>query len=223
MRHPSFLAATSLLVLAVACGSDASGPVVGPASVVSVTASPTATAAVNTAIGNFSVKVADANGNGVAGTVVGFSSTGVGASFSPVTATADASGIATTTVTLGSKTGVTQLAARAAGVTAPATVSVTATPGPLFTLETTPKSLRFFSVGDTARITFALADEFANAITGATLNFTVSDPTLVKIDPQGLVTALRGGGTATITVSASGRSDSAKVRVVGETLELQPR
>jgi hypothetical protein len=216
MRHPAVFAAAPLLALAIACGSDASGPVIGPASIVSVTASPTATGAVNTAIGNFSVKVADANGNGVAGTVVSFSATGVGASFSASTATADASGIATTTVTLGSKTGVTQLAARAAGVTAPATVSVTATPGPLFTLETTPKSLRFFSVGDTARITFALADEFSNVITDTPLAFAVSDPTLVKVDPQGLVTALRGGGTATITISASGRSDSAKVRVLGE-------
>ena len=216
MRHPSYFAAASLLAFAAACGSDASGPVIGPASVVSVTASPTATAAVNTAIGNFSVKVADANGNGVAGTVVSFSANGAGASFSQSTATADASGIATTTVTLGSKAGTTRLTARAAGVTAAAVASVSATPGPLFTLETTPKSLRFFSVGDTARITFALADQFSNAITGATLTFAVSDPTLVKIDPQGLVTALRSGGAATITVSASGRSDSAKVRVVGE-------
>jgi hypothetical protein len=215
MRHPTYVAASALLAFAAACGSDASGPVVGPASAVSVTASPTATGAVNTAVGSFSVKVADANGNGVAGTVVSFSATGAGASFSPATVAADASGIATTTVTLGSKTGVSQLAARAAGVTASAIVSVTATPGPLFTLETTPKSLRFFSVGDTARISLALADEFANAITGATLTFSVSDPTLVTVDSQGLVTALRGG-SATITVSASGKSDSAKVRVVGE-------
>src|SRR5690348_7851892 len=100
MRHPSFIAAASLLVLAAACGSDASGPVIGPPSVVSVTTSPTASAAVNSAIGNFSVKVADANGNGVAGSVVSFSAAGAGASFSSATATADASGIATTTVTL---------------------------------------------------------------------------------------------------------------------------
>jgi hypothetical protein len=217
MRHPSWLPLASLIVLAVACGSDASGPAVGPASVVTITASPSATAVVGTAIGALSVKVADANGNGVAGTVVSFSSTGGGgASFAPTSVTADGSGIATTTVTLGSKAGVTQLAARAAGVSAAATVSVTATPGPLFSLETTPKSLRFFATGDTARITLALADEFANVITGTTPNFAVSDPTLVKVDQQGLVTALRGGGTATITVSASGRSDSAKVRVLGE-------
>jgi hypothetical protein len=217
MRSPSLLAAWSLLAVAAACGSDASGPAIGPASVVTVTASPAATGTVKTAIGAFSVKVADANGNGVAGSAVTFSAAGGGgASFTPTTATADASGIATTTVTLGAKTGPTQLSAHAAGVSAPATTSVTATPGPLFSLETTPKSLRFFSVGDTARITYILADEFANAISGAAVTVAISDPTLVSVDPQGLVTALRAGGSATITVSAAGRSDSAKAKVLGE-------
>jgi hypothetical protein len=217
MRSLSLVAASSLLVVAAACGSDASGPTIGPASTVTVTASPTATGVVKTAIGNFSVKVADANGNGVAGSVVTFSASGGGgASFAPSSATADASGIATTVVTLGSKTGSTQLAAHAAGVSAPALTTVTATPGPLVSLVTTPKSLRFFVAGDTARITFALEDEFANAVTGATVSFGISDPTLVSITQQGLVTALRAGGSATITVSASGRSDVTTARVLAE-------
>jgi hypothetical protein len=217
MRFPSLLAASSLLAVAVACGSDASGPAIGPASVVTVATAPTATGVVKTSVGNFAVKVADANGNGVAGSVVSFSSTGVGgASLAPVTVTTDGSGIATTAVTLGSKAGVTQISARAAGVSAAATVAVTATPGPLFSVETTPKSLRFFAAGDTARITYAFADEFANAITGAPLTVAISDPTLVAIDAQGLVTALRAGGSATITVSAAGRSDSAKVKVLAD-------
>lgn len=217
MRFSSFVAASSLLVVASACGSDASGPAIGPASSVTVTSLPTSSGVVNTAIGNFAVKVADANGNGVAGTVVSFSATGAGgASFAPVSVTADASGIATTAVTLGTKTGDTQLAARAAGVAAAASTTVTATAGPLASLVTTPKSLRFFSAGDTARITLALQDAYANVITGATLNFAVSDPTLVSVSQQGLVTALRAGGSATITVSASGRSDSSKARVLAE-------
>ncbi|MFL5620147.1 MAG: hypothetical protein ACJ79A_17345 [Gemmatimonadaceae bacterium] len=217
MRSSSILAASSLLAVAVACGSDASGPTIGPATTVTVATSPTATGVVKTAIGNFAVKVADANGNGVAGTVVSFSATGGGgASFAPATATADGSGIATTVVTLGSKIGDTQLAAHAAGVSAPAIAKVTATPGPLASLVTTPKALRFFAAGDTARITFALEDEFANPVTGATINVGISDPTLVSVSPQGLVTALRAGGSATITVSAAGRSDAATARVLAE-------
>jgi len=217
MRFPSLLAASSLLVVAVACGSDASGPSIGPATVVTVATAPTATGVVKTSVGNFSVKVADANGNGVAGSIVSFSAAGAAdASFAPITVTTDGSGIATTAVTLGSKAGVTQISARATGVSAAATATVTATPGPLFSVETTPKSLRFFAAGDTARITYILADEFANAITSAPITVAISDPSLVSVDAQGLVTALRAGGLATITVSAAGRSDSAKVKVLAD-------
>ena len=217
MRSPSLLAASSLLAVVAACGSDASGPKIGPASVVTVATAPAATGAVKTSVGNFAVKVADANGNGVAGSVVSFAANGVAdASFAPITVTTDGSGLATTAVTLGSKAGVTQISARAAGVSAAATTSVTATPGPLASVETTPKSLRFFAAGDTARITIALADEFSNPITGAPIAVAVSDPTLVSVEEEGLVTALRGGGSATITVSVAGRSDSAKVKVLAD-------
>ena len=213
----SLLAASSLLVIVAACGSDASGPTIGPPAKVTVVAAPTSSAAVKTAIGTFSVKVTDANGNGVAGNVVSFSASGGGgADFAPASATADASGIASTTVTLGTKTGTTQLTAAAAGVSAPAVATVTATPGPAFSLVTTSKAMRFFSVGDTARITYTLEDEFANAVSGATLAFTVGDPTLVSVDPQGLVRALRAGGSSTITVSSGGRSDTVHVNVLAE-------
>ena len=209
------IAAASLLVAAAACGSDSSGPKIGPASKVTVTTSPTSTAAVKTGIGTFAVKVEDANGNGVAGNVVNFfASGGGGVNFAPSSAIADASGIATTTVTLGTKTGTTQLTAYATGVSAPATATVTATAGPLVSLVTTPKAIRFFSVGDTARIAYDLQDEFANAVTGAALTFAIGDPTLVSVDPQGLVKALRAGGTSTITVSAGGRSDTVNVNVL---------
>ena len=221
MRHSlSLLAAVGSLVLAAACG-DSSGPKIGPASKVTVATSPTTSAAVKSAIGVFAVKVADANGNGVAGNVVNFfASGGGGINFAPSSAISDESGVATTTVTLGTKTGSSTLEAYATGVTAPATTTVTATPGPLFSLVTTQKSMRLYSVGDTARITYVVEDEFANAVTGAPLSFTVGDPTLVSIDPQGLVRALRAGGSSTITVSSAGRSDTVAVRVlaIGESL-----
>jgi hypothetical protein len=209
------LATSSLLVVAAACGSDSSGPKIGPASKVTVTSAPTSTAAVKTAIGTFAVKVEDANGNGVAGNVVNFfASGGGGVNFAPASAVADASGIATTTVTLGTKTGTTQLTAYATGVNTPASTTVTSTPGPLVSLVTTPKSIRFFSVGDTARIAYSLQDEFANTVTAAPLTFAIGDPTLVSVDPQGLVKALRAGGSSTITVSSGGRSDTVGVNVL---------
>ncbi len=215
MRSHLSLATMSLLVLVAACGSDASGPKIGPASNVTVTASPTASGTVKTSLGAFSVKVADANGNGVAGNTVNFfASGGGGVNFSPSSMVSDASGIATTTVTLGTKIGSIQLTANATGVSTGASVTVAATAGPLATLVTTPKFMRFFSAGDTARITYILEDEFANAVTGAPLTFAVGDPTLVSVDPQGLVRALRPGGSTTITASAGGRSDTVGVNVL---------
>ena len=218
MRSHLYLAASSLLVVVAACGSDSSGPKIGPASQVSVTASPTATGIVRTSIGAFTVKVADANGNGVAGNVVNFfASGGGGVDFAPQTVGhlrrfrhRDDDGHA------GHEDG----HARSSWRTRPAlptaaTVTVTATAGPLVTLVTTPKFMRFFSVGDTARITYVLEDEFANAVTGATLTFAVGDPTLVSVDPQGLVRALRPGGITTITASSGGRSDTVGVNVLG--------
>jgi Bacterial Ig-like domain (group 1) len=215
MRSQLFLAASPMLVVVAACGSDSSGPKIGPASQVTVATSPTTSGIVRTSLGSFAVKVADANGNGVAGNVVNFNASGGGGvNFAPSSAISDESGIATTTVTLGTKTGTTQLVANATGVSAAASVTVTATAGPLVSLVTTPKFMRFFSIGDTARITYALQDEFANAVTAAALSFAVGDPTLVSVDPQGLVRVLRNGGITTITASAGGRSDTVGVNVL---------
>ena len=216
IRRPVLrVASVWLIVGASACGSDASGPQIGPPSAVTVTTSPTSSAVVKTPIGPFAVKVADANGNGVAGVVVNFfASGGGGINFAPPSATSNASGVATTEVTLGTRTGTVELAAYATGVSQPATTTVTGMPGPIVSLTTTPKSLRFVSVGDTARITYTLFDEFANAVTPAGLTVTIPDPTLVSVDPNGLVRALRHGGKTTVSVAMGGRTDTVAVSVL---------
>ena len=95
---------------------------------------------------------------------------------------------------------------------------VTSTPGPLATIISNPDAIKLWEVGDTARISSLLQDEFANAVTDFVPAFTAADPTLVSVDASGLVRALRKGGTTTVMVTASGRSDSVAVRVaaVGE-------
>ena len=211
MRRLAVVAASWLVLLA-AC-SDASGPKIGPPSTVSVSTAPTGTGTVMSAVGTFAVKVSDAEGNGVPDVSVGFSASVIDVQFSPTSSTTDASGIATTTVTLGKRAGNTVLFARATGVSSAATATVLTTAGSVASVVTTPKSMRFFVVGDTARIRFALADQFANQIVG-TPTFTVGDPTLVSIDPSGLVKVLRNDGKSTITVSSGGRQDTVGVTVL---------
>ncbi|HKH91715.1 MAG TPA: Ig-like domain-containing protein [Gemmatimonadaceae bacterium] len=213
MRLSRPAVATYVLGLAVACG-DSSGPKIGPPATMSVTTLPAPSGPVRTSVGAFAVKVADANGNGVPGVSVGFSANALGIEFSPASDTTDASGIATTVVTLGHRAGSATITALVAGVSAPASATVTATAGAAASLVTTPKAMRFFNIGDSARITYTLRDEFSNLVSGATLAFSVGDPTLVSVDPSGLVKVLRNDGKSTITVSASGRQDTVGVTVL---------
>jgi hypothetical protein len=220
MRIRHFSLAASALVALAACGSDSSGPKVGPAAQIDVVSSPAAKGAVTTSVGTFSVKVSDANGRPVSGANVSFTvqSGGGGIVLAPSSASTDASGLAATTVTLGTRTGAVILSAAAAGLGKRVDALVTSTPGPLATIASSPDAIKLWAVGDTARITSLLEDEFRNAVTDFVPTFTVADPTLVSVDSSGLVRALRKGGTSTITVSASGRSDSVAIRVaaVGE-------
>jgi hypothetical protein len=220
MRLRHFSLTASALVALAACGSDSSGPKVGPAAQIDLASSPATKGAVTTSVGTFSVKVSDASGHAVSGANVTFSVTGGGGGvvLAPSSASTDASGIAATTVTLGTRTGAVIVSASAAGLAKRVDALVTSTPGPLATISSSPDAIKLWEVGDTARITSLLEDEFRNAVTDFVPTFTVADPTLVSVDASGLVRALRKGGTSTITVSASGRSDSVAIRVaaVGE-------
>ncbi|HEX7980565.1 MAG TPA: hypothetical protein VF461_18320 [Gemmatimonadaceae bacterium] len=214
------LAAFALVALA-ACGSDSSGPIVGPAARIELVAAPSSRGAVTTSVGTFSVKVTDANGQVVSGKTVDFTVSGGGSEgvvLAPESATTDASGIAATVVTLGSRSGAVFLTAAVAGVTKRVNELVTSIPGPIATINSSPDAIKLWEVGDTARITSVLQDEFANYVVEYALAFTSADPTLVSVDSTGLVRALRKGGSTTITVSASGRSDSVAIKVaaVGE-------
>jgi len=108
--------------------------------------------------------------------------------------------------------------AAASGVSTRVSALITSKPGPLATIVSSPAAIKLWEVGDTARITSLLKDEFANDVTDFVPAFSVTDPTLVSVDDVGLVKALRKGGTTTLIVSASGRSDTVSVRVaaVGE-------
>ena len=219
MRLRLFSAGAFALVALAACGSDSSAPKVGPAAKIELASAPATKGAVTTSVGIFSVKVSDAAAHAVSGAIVSFSvSGGGGVVLAPSSVATDASGMAATTVTLGTRTGAVIVTASVAGLPQRIDALVTSTAGPLATVISSPDAIKLWEVGDTARISSLLKDEFNNAVTDFVPAFIVADPTLVSVDASGLVRALRKGGTTMITVSASNRSDSVAVRVaaVGE-------
>ncbi|MDB4884162.1 MAG: Peptidase hyicolysin [Gemmatimonadetes bacterium] len=212
--HTLAACAASLLLVAAAC-SDSSGPKIGPPASVVVTSAPTTTGAVKGSLGTFAVKVSDASGQAVSGAVVNFSANGGGGIvLTPTSMATDATGIARTTVVLGTQAGSATLSASVTGVTAAATVAVTTTPGAVAKLVATPEDIRLTAVGETAQLSLLLQDAYANAVTGSTISYTVGDPTLVSVDSAGLVRALRVGGSTSVVASVSGQADTVSVSVL---------
>ncbi|HTK49801.1 MAG TPA: Ig-like domain-containing protein [Gemmatimonadaceae bacterium] len=214
MRAPRFVASMAVLALAIACGGDTSGPKVGPAAKIVVSSAPAGTGAVKQDVGSFVVLVTDANEHPVQGAAVSFAAAGGGGVvLTPSGAITDASGLATTKITLGTRSEPVQITARVNGVAGTVSVSVATTPGPAATIEVTPGSLRFRKVGDSFLLTSLVKDQYANPIV-ASLAYTVADPSLVSVDGAGRVTALRAGDTTTIEVLADARADTVAVRVL---------
>jgi hypothetical protein len=209
------VSAASLLVAAAACGSDSSGPKIGPPAKVEVTSSPTTSGAVKVTGGTFAVKVSDASGQAVSGASVSFSANGGGGiSLSPTTATTDATGTARTTVVLGTTAGTATITASVSGVTTSASVSLTTIPGAVAKLVVSPDNIRLNAIGDTASIVALVQDDYANTVSGSQISYAVTDPTLVSVDGAGLVRALRVGGTTNVIATVAGRADTVIVAVL---------
>ncbi|CAN5903034.1 hypothetical protein BH11GEM1_BH11GEM1_18250 [soil metagenome] len=200
------------MIAAGACGADTSGPKVGPAAKVVVSVAPIASGPVGTLLGALSVRVSDAAGVAVSGVAVTFAATG-GATVSPATSTTDASGIATTQVTLGTVAGAVSVTAQAAGV-ASVSYGFTGVSGPVKSVVVAPKTVRFVSVGDTARVSVTAQDQYGNPAPTSAIFFSVTDATLVSVDASGLVKALRQGGSTLVISSANGKADTTTVTVL---------
>ena len=202
----------SLLVVA-GCGADTSGPKAGPAARVDVITAPTASTSAGALAGTFAVKVVDAAGLAVSGVGVAFTTTG-GVTVAPASATTDASGLASTQVTLGTIAGAVTVRATAVGVATAATATINAIAGPATKIVVAPKTLRLVAIGDTARIIATAQDQFGNLAGTSTLSFSVVDATLVSVDATGLVRALRQGGSTFVITSSSGKADTTTVTVL---------
>ncbi len=215
--HRSTLAAAlaASLFTAVACSSDSgtgTGSGGGTPVRVDVVSSPAAIGAAGSVAAAFTVKVVDAKGVGVPNVVVTFSSTGA-VTVSPASVTTDASGSATTQVALSTIVGSGTVRATTAGVSTAATSAISVVAGATTKLVNTPKALRFFNVGDTARISTVAQDQFGNAANGA-VTYSVVDGTLVSVDQAGLVRVIRQPGTTLVISSSSSRADTTVITVL---------
>ena len=88
-----------------------------------------------------------------------------------------------------------------------------------------PAAVTFKTLGDTARVSADVRDQYGTAIAGAHVSWLSRNPTIAEVDPAGLVTAVGNGATTVVAetrrwevrgsrmVATGGISDSVTIRV----------
>lgn len=166
-------------------------------------------------------RVTDGSGNGVPGTVVTFLVKSGGGSLSATSAKTDNSGIATTTLTLGTVSGTNTVTAASGNLAgSPVVYTLTGLPGPAATLLLAGGSPQNGTAGQPlpAPLTVKAVDAYGNAVSGVAVTFTVTSgggqltARNVTTDAAGLasssLTLGPGDGTQTATAAAQGLSGS---------------
>ena len=177
--------------------------------------SPALSGAVGTSAGVFSVRVLDARGAPVAGVVAAFSVTSGAGRVAPSADTTDVSGVVSTSVTLGTMPGATEVSATVAGVP-PLRVRSDAIAGQTRSLTLNQRVVRIAWDDNGIVVTATTRDSVAN-VTSEPVTWTVRDPTLVTVSPQqngvGVVNAVRRPGTTYVVAQSGVALDSLRVAV----------
>lgn len=89
--------------------------------------------------------------------------------------------------------------------------------------EITPSKATLTAIGMTVQLSATVKDEKNQFVPDATVNWSSSNPSVVSVSPQGLVTA-RGNGTATIRATSGARSLTAVITVAqsATTIKITP-
>jgi len=189
------LALVSLCTLAfvIACGGDSGPPPVSTVTVLGLSG--------NLQVGQgaqLTATARDAKGNTLAGKKATWSTSS--AAIATVSSTGLVTGVAagttTVTATIDGKTG---------------SVSVTVVPPPIASISVSLASANI-QAGQTTQATAVARDAANNVLTGRTVTWSSSNPTVASVSNTGLVTGLTGG-TATIVATAEGQSGSAQLTV----------
>src|SRR5207245_3821680 len=96
------------------------------------------------------------------------------------------------------------------GRTGSATVTVALVP--VASVVVTPATATLPVLG-TVQLNVTLKDASGNPLTGRTVAWTSSTPTIMTVSPTGLVTDVADGGTATITATSEGKSGTSAITV----------
>ncbi|MBI4544717.1 MAG: Ig-like domain-containing protein [Gemmatimonadetes bacterium] len=216
MRTLRRWSASVAAVVVLACGGkDATQPVT-PASLQIVSGQGQTSAVGSTVV--IGVAVLGRSGSGVTGVAVNWAVVEGGGSMATSTTTGT-DGRTQANWTLGTRAGAQKASASVTGLAA-VTFEATAQPGALASVSISPDTMRLTALGDTARCTAAAADQYGNAIDGATFSWASSDPTIASLEGSGLVRA-RGAGTARIVATSSGRADTTLAIVTQTPTALQ--
>jgi trimeric autotransporter adhesin len=164
----------------------------------SVTVAPSTASVVSGSTSTFTATVKDANGTVVTGRSITWTSS------NPAVATVTASGVAT-----GLAVGTTTITATSEAKSGTATLTVTA--GPIASVQVSPPSASV-KVNETVQLTATAVDAHGNAISGASFTWQTSDGPIASVSSTGLVTAKKAG-SATITATAGGQSDTSSITV----------
>ena len=196
------LTATSIVALTIACG-DASGPKLGPpASIVLVSGDGQGTIEVGTKLGQpLTVRVADSQGQHLAGIVVTWAT--ASGSVSPSTSSTNADGVATADWTVGTLVGAETATATVTGLT-PITFTAVTIPGPPTQIILSRDTVQLLGVGDVFRFSARAADRFGN---------TVLLQTTVESADTSIVTADNFGAGAILTARASDKTTTIRATV----------
>ncbi|MBF0190917.1 MAG: Ig-like domain-containing protein [Magnetococcales bacterium] len=188
----------------------------GAASIIS-SAGTDQTATVGTALTTpFTVTVKDANNNVVPNATVNFAVATGGGSVNPATATTNANGQASTTLTLGTTAGANSVTASVTGVTTPATFNATGTAGTASQLVLGAAATTVSAtVANQVVLTGTLKDAHGNTVTAPVqaITFTTNATTYGSIGTA-TVTTLNGVATTTLTTIAQPAGGSSSLGIV---------
>jgi hypothetical protein len=125
-------------------------------------------------------------------------------------ATVDVSGLV-----LGVSAGSVVITAKVRNETASATITVTAPPAVVASVEVVPYRVEL-DAGESAQLTAVVKDANGNILTNHPVSWSTTDGAIATVDTNGLLSTVEAG-SATITASSAGKSSTASVSVTSPT------